>query len=69
MEDAMARNYMAEIKEGEPDRPCSLLLNPYEDIGLQGKTLYLDLPEGTGLAEARTLRDALHSARAKLRLE
>ncbi|VVS96389.1 conserved hypothetical protein [Sphingomonas sp. EC-HK361] len=41
----MARNYVAEVKEREADQPCFLLLNLNENIGLGGKSLYLDLPE------------------------
>lgn len=68
MEDAVACNFVAEIKEGEPDQPCFLFLNSREDTGLGGKSLYLHLPDGTGMAEAKELRDALHKSGAKLRL-
>lgn len=64
----MARNFVAEIKEGEADQPCYLFLNPDKDIGIGSKLLYLDLPEGTGMAEAEALRNALHKSGAKLRL-
>lgn len=64
----MACNFVAEIKEGEPDQPCFLFLNASEDIGLGSKSLYLQLPDGTGMAEAKELRNALHKSGAKLRL-
>lgn len=64
----MARNFVAEIKEGEAHQPCRLLLNLDKDIGIGSKSLYLELPEGTGMAEAQTLKDALHRSGAKLRL-
>ncbi|MEZ0494924.1 hypothetical protein [Sphingomonas sp. IW22] len=64
----MARNYVAEVKERDVGQPCFLLLNLYDDIGLDGRTVILDLPEGTGIAEAQALRDALHSSGASLRL-
>lgn len=64
----MARNFVAELKERDVDQPCFLFLNPDKDIGLGGKSLYLDLPEGTGIAEAQVLKDALHKSGAKLRL-
>ncbi len=64
----MHRNYVAEVKEREADQPCFLFLNLSEDIGLGTKSLYLTLPEGTGLAEAKALRDALHASGAAIRL-
>lgn len=64
----MSRNYVAEVKEREPNDPCFLFLNLNEDIGLGGKSLYLDLPEGTGIEEAEALKEALHKSGAKLRL-
>lgn len=64
----MARNFVAEIKEGEGHQPCYLLLNLDKDIGIGSKSLYLDLPEGTGMAEAEALRSALHKSGARLRL-
>ena len=64
----MPRNFVAEIKEGEDHQPCYLLLNPDKDFGIGDKMLYLDLPEGTGMAEAKALRDALHKSGAKLRM-
>jgi len=64
----MKRNYVAEVKEREDGQPCFLYLNMDSDIGLGSKTIIIDLPEGTGLAEAETLRDALHRSGASIRL-
>lgn len=64
----MTRNYVAEVKERGVGQPCFLLLNVDEDIGLGGKTVIIDLPTGTGIAEAEALRDALHQSGASVRL-
>ena len=64
----MSRNYVAEVKERDVGEPCFLLLNLSEDIGLGDKTVIIDLPKGTGIAEAKTLRDALHGSEASIEL-
>lgn len=64
----MKRNYVAEVKERGVGEPCFLLLNLYEDIGLDGRTVTIDLPPGTGIVEAEALRDALHQSAASIRL-
>lgn len=64
----MSRNYIAEIKEREAGQPCFLFINLSHNIGLGEKSLFLDLPEGTGLDEANALRDALHESGAIIRL-
>jgi len=65
---AMACNFIAEVKERGEGQPCYLLLNLKDDAEFGGKFPYLDMPEGTGLAEARALRYSLHVSGAKLRL-
>lgn len=64
----MSQNFVPEIKEGEAHQPCRILLNLDKDIGIGSKSLYLELPEGTGMAEAQQLKDALRQSKAKLTL-
>lgn len=64
----MSRNYVAEIKERDVGQPCFLLLNLNEDIGLGAKTVIINLPDGTGIAEATALRDVLHNSDASIGL-
>lgn len=64
----MSQNFVPEIKEGEDHQPCRILLNLDTDIGIGSKSLYLELPKGTGMAEAQLLKDALRQSQAKLSL-
>lgn len=64
----MSQNFVAEVKEGEDGQPCFLFLNLSKDIGLGKKSLYLMLPKGTGIEEAKALRDALRTSGASIRL-
>ena len=64
----MARNFVAEVKEQDVNQPCFMHLNLDKDIGLGDRSLYLMLPEGTGIEEAKALRDALHKSGAKLQI-
>ena len=64
----MSQNFVPEIKEGEAHQPCRILLNLDTDIGIGDKSLYLELPKGTGMVEAQLLKDALRQSKARLRL-
>jgi hypothetical protein len=64
----MSRNFIAEVKERDVGQPCFLLLNLHADIGPGDKTVIIDLPTGTGIAEATVLRDALHKSGASIKL-
>ena len=64
----MATNFVAEVKERGPGEPCFLWLNTYDDIGLGNRAVLLTLPDGTGLAEAEALRDALKASGASIRI-
>lgn len=64
----MSRNYVAEIKERQDGEPCFLFLNLHADIGLGAKSIILNLPKGTGIEEAKALRDALHISGASIAL-
>jgi hypothetical protein len=64
----MLRTFVAEIKEREAGEPCFLWINTTEDIGLGGRSITINLPSGTGYAEAKELRDALHKNGGSFRL-
>lgn len=64
----MSRNFAAEIKERDVGEPCFLLLNLDNDIGTGGRSILLNLPDGSVMAEAKALRDALHVSGARITL-
>jgi hypothetical protein len=64
----MPSNFVAEVKERDVGQPCFLWLNTHDDIGLGQRAVLLTLPEGTGIAEAERLRDALRASGASIRL-
>ena len=66
------RNYVATVKEREEGQPCFVQFELYKDIDFGGKldnvVISLNLPDGTGIREAKKLADALNDSDAKLKL-
>lgn len=65
----MRRNFTATVKEREVGQPCYVALELKDDIGLPtDRWITLNLPEGTGLDEARALANMLNDTGATVRL-
>lgn len=63
------RNFTATVKEREVRQPCYVVLELEGDIGLpQDRCITLNLPDGTGLDEARTVARILNETVATVRL-
>lgn len=64
----MQRNFVATVKERDVGQPCFVALELHVDIGLpSGREITLDLPEGTGLDEARAVATMLNKSVAAVR--
>ena len=63
------RNFTATVKEREAGQPCFVMLEPKDSTGLpDGRTITLDLREGTGLGEALAVAKTLNEAVATVSL-
>jgi hypothetical protein len=62
------RNFVAEIKERESHQPCFLFISLHADIGRGTKNIVIQMAKGTGIAEAKALRDALHENASAFKL-
>lgn len=60
--------FVPEVKEREANQPCFVMLNPDNDIGLGGKHIVFDLPDGTRIEQAEELAPLLRSSRATVRI-
>lgn len=64
------RNFTATVKEREVGQPCYVALELKSDIGLPAnKWLTLNLPEGTGLEEAKAVARMLNESVEAVRLD
>ena len=63
------RNFTATVKEREVGQPCYVALELHSDVGLpRDKWITLNLPEGTGLEEAKAVARMLNDAVETVRL-
>lgn len=63
------RNFTATVKEREVGQPCYVALELKDDIGLpKDRWITLNLPEGTGLDEARAVARMLNETVEAVRL-
>lgn len=63
------RNFVVTVKEGHPDEPCSLDFELHEDVAGFGRQIVrLDMRDGTGLEEARTVANAINEGALRIRL-
>lgn len=63
------RNFTASVKERDVEQPCFVVLELKDRIGLpEGRDVTLNLPEGTGLDEARTVARILNDIVEAVRL-
>lgn len=63
------RNFTATVKEREVGQPCYVALELKGDIGLPAdRWVTLNLPEGTGLEEAKALARMLNDTVETVRL-
>ncbi len=63
------RNFTATVKEREVGQPCFVVLELKDRIGLpEGRDVTLNLPEGTGLDEARAVARMLNETVETVRL-
>ncbi|WNV10723.1 hypothetical protein [Tardiphaga sp. 709] len=60
--------FVPEVKERQADQPCFVMLNTDKDIGLGGKQIIFDLPDGTGIEQAQELARLLRGSRATVRV-
>jgi hypothetical protein len=61
-------SFMPEVKERERGRPCFILLNTYEDIGLGQKHIIFNRPDRSGIEQAQELAHALRKFRVRVRV-
>lgn len=63
------RNFTATVKEREVGQPCYVALELHSDVGLpREKWITLNLPEGTGLEDAKAVARLLNDAVETVRL-
>jgi hypothetical protein len=64
------RNFTATVKERDVGQPCFVVFEPAEAIGLPAdRQVVLDMPEGSGLEEARAVARLLNDQVAAIRLK
>ncbi|MEM8952032.1 MAG: hypothetical protein AAGC99_22195 [Pseudomonadota bacterium] len=57
------------VKERQPNEPCFLLVEPYEEIGVDEKlNIIFDMPPGTDYDDAKRLADQLNETDANIRV-
>jgi hypothetical protein len=47
--------FVAIVKERDRDQPCFVVIEAYDDIGIDGKQITLNLPDGTDIEDAKAL--------------
>ena len=62
----MKRNFVVTVKERDVGEPCFVVFELHEDIGIGNKQVRLNLPEGTGIEEAKALASHLNNAVSKI---
>ena len=63
------RNFTATVKERDVGQPCFIVLEPGAAIGLPAdRQVVLDMPEGSGLEEARAVARMLNDKVKTIRL-
>lgn len=63
------RNFTATVKEREAGQPCFVVLEPNDQTALPvGRTIALELREGTGASEALAVAKTLNEAVAAVSL-
>ena len=63
------RNFAATVKERQVGEPCRIVFELDSDIGLaDDRWITLNMPEGTGLAEAKEVAQMLNAKVARISL-
>lgn len=52
--------FVATVKERDRDQPCFVVIEAYDGIGIDGKQITLNLPDGTNIEDAKALASYLN---------